>query len=58
MQGEPVALLVNNLGVSMPMEMMVVARAALKELADTYQVRLGSYSRIYEFSCSIGARCS
>ena len=36
--GDRVALLVNNLGAMTPMELQVVARAALRMLADKHQV--------------------
>lgn len=38
--GDRVALLVNNLGATTPMELQIVARAALRMLADTHKVRV------------------
>ena len=38
-QGDRVALLVNSLGSTTPMELSIVARAALTQLRDTHKVR-------------------
>ena len=51
--GARVALLVNSLGASTPMELNIVARAALRTLADAHQVRLISWKdRQRQFSDS------